>query len=72
VSFDPERMEPGEPRLLFEQGFSFFIPVRGYDVISDGRFVTALPPTNEPQPVTEINLITNWFEELRERVRTRR
>jgi hypothetical protein len=46
------------------------IPVRCYDVAPDGqRFYVmqqrTLPP---PPPVTHINLILNWFEELKAKV----
>jgi Tol biopolymer transport system component len=64
----------GQPRVLFEfddRTLSLDCsPVRCYDVSSDGqRFYTTqfrMPP-NAP-PVTHINLIQNWFEELRAKV----
>jgi hypothetical protein len=49
-------------------------PVRCYDVAADGqRFyaVQNVTPTPLP-PVTHINLIQNWFEELKAKVPTGR
>jgi hypothetical protein len=76
--------EPGPPvritapRLLFEfdphdlVGFSC-IPVRCYDVAPDGqRFYAMQVVRAPPQPaVTHVNLVLNWFEELKARVPTR-
>ena len=52
---------PGKPRLLFEGQFG------PGDVTPDGRFlmVQAVEPE---QPATKINIILNWFEELKEKV----
>ena len=43
-------------------------PIRTYDVSADGPFLEMTESQNEPEPATEINIILNWFEELRERV----
>jgi Tol biopolymer transport system component len=64
----------GQPRVLFEYDdrtlYLDCSPVRCYDVSSDGqRFYTTqfrMPPN--PPPVTHINLIQNWFEELKGKV----
>jgi dipeptidyl aminopeptidase/acylaminoacyl peptidase len=64
----------GKPRRLFafpEASVAFACdPTRCYGVSPDGRFfytVQALtaPP---PDPVTQINLATNWVEEMKARV----
>jgi serine/threonine-protein kinase len=63
----------GTPRALFDIPndlvFSCFI-VRCYDVSADGQrfFVTKRLPTLPPPPVTEINLVLNWVEELKAKV----
>jgi hypothetical protein len=33
--------------------------------MDDQRFLTHLLEDRQPQPITEINLIQNWFEELK-------
>ena len=68
----------GRPRPLFEfdnrdlnlSGF----PLRSYDVTPDGeRFAAVQRRTPlRPPAVTHINLILNWFEELKAKVPTRR
>jgi len=61
----------GRPRLLFEFA-ERDLPLRGsplrrYDVAPDGqRFYAITNQTPQaPPPVTHINLILNWFEELK-------
>jgi serine/threonine-protein kinase len=64
----------GPPRVLFEfeNGNLLFAstPVRVYDVAPDGqRFYVVQTSTPPPPPlVTHINLIPNWFEELKTKV----
>jgi len=64
----------GQPRVLFpfsESDLAFAgVPVRGYEVAPDGRhFYVVRTPTPPPSPaVTHINLITNWFDELKAKV----
>lgn len=62
----------GQPAPLFdfdpnELAIACDFSVRCYDVAPDGRrFYTVrrvVPP--QPPPVTTINLVQNWFEELR-------
>jgi serine/threonine-protein kinase len=76
VDFAPGSPRPtiGRPRPLFEfdQGELSFAcaPVRCYDVDRDGqRFYVVQMLTPAPPPVvTSINLIQNWFEELKAKV----
>jgi len=66
-------LEPGATNLVFARsGYSGLLPVRSYDVDADGDFlmVSEAPPT--PQPVTQLNVVLNWFEELKELVPTGR
>ena len=48
---------------------------RQYDVSPDGkRFLVLLPATpgeRESRPIRQINIVLNWFEELKQRVPTR-
>jgi hypothetical protein len=47
-------------------------PIRCYDVAPDGQGFFVVGPPGEPPPprppVTHINLILNWFEELKAKV----
>jgi serine/threonine-protein kinase len=57
----------GKPRLLFDTpGFDGGVPIRSWDISPDGRrFAMVKLGTRQPQPVTELILVQNWFEELR-------
>ena len=57
----------GNPRLLFE-GQCVHSAVRtNYDVTTDGqRFV--MIQASEQQEVSQINVVLNWFEELKQQV----
>jgi Tol biopolymer transport system component len=57
---------PGKPHLLFDQpGFAPGGPQRSYDVSLDGKgFLMVKLEERKPQPVTEMILVQNWFEEL--------
>ena len=59
----------GTPRRLFEGRFQFTSFSRGYDVAADGgRFVLVQPEERAPLPATEIVVVENWFEELKQKV----
>ena len=64
----------GRPRPLFEFDPADLTlvcaPVRCYDVAPDGQrfFAVQQRPAPPPPPVTHINLIQNWFEELKAKV----
>jgi len=62
----------GKPRLLFDmQGFMGKEAVRGWDLWPDGRgFLMVKMEERKPQPVTEMVLVQNWFEELKRLVPT--
>ena len=62
-----------KPRLLFEQPFMNSDPIRSWDLWPDGQgFLMGKGEEQEPQPVTEMILIQNWFEELKRLVPTKR
>jgi Tol biopolymer transport system component len=62
----------GKPRLLFERpGYVGAEPIRGYDLSQDGqRFLMVKYEQRKPTPVTEMILVQNWFEELKQKVPT--
>jgi Tol biopolymer transport system component/tRNA A-37 threonylcarbamoyl transferase component Bud32 len=60
----------GSPRMLFEGAYlttQFTLPY--YDVSSDGqRFLMVKPTEQALAGPTQINVVLNWFEELKQRV----
>jgi dipeptidyl aminopeptidase/acylaminoacyl peptidase len=58
---------PGKPLLLFEQrGLGIGNPIRSWDMWPDGQgFLMVKMDEAKPQPVKEIVLVQNWFEELK-------
>jgi serine/threonine-protein kinase len=56
-----------KPRLLFEQpGYATNVPIRNWDISPDGqRFLMVKVDERKSQPVTEMILVQNWFEELK-------
>jgi len=62
----------GKPRLLFEGHYQ---PTPGttpnYDVSPDGQRFLMIKPTEQAQAApTQINVVLNWFEELKQKVPT--
>ncbi|MGH9323621.1 MAG: protein kinase domain-containing protein [Vicinamibacteria bacterium] len=58
LSFSP-------PRRLFARPISSTGLVRGYDVSSDGRFLILTPYDPPTEKVTKLQVVLNWFEELK-------
>jgi Tol biopolymer transport system component len=58
----------GKPRVLFERQYAPYT----YDVSPDGQRFLMLKPAEETSPSapTQINVVLNWFEELKGRVPT--
>jgi hypothetical protein len=56
----------GKPKSLF-QGSYLPAPalLANYDVAPDGRHFLMLKPGGEEQAPTQVNLVLNWFEELK-------
>jgi serine/threonine-protein kinase len=56
----------GKPRILFE---TEYVPtpasLRNYDVSADGQRFLMLKAGDQTQTVTQINVVTNWSEELK-------
>ena len=54
----------GKPRLLFEGDFEQW----HHDISPDGRRFLMVKSEATPQAPTQINVVLNWFEEVKERV----
>ena len=55
-----------KPRLLLKQDCMNSLPVRDWDVSLDGQhFLMTKLSSPKPQPVTELIVVQNWFEELK-------
>jgi len=63
-----------KPKLLFEQpGYGVSAPIRCWDISADGeRFLMIKSEERRPQPLTEMVLVQNWFEEVRRLAPTRK
>jgi Tol biopolymer transport system component len=62
---------PSKPRLLFEKILTWGAPTRNWDLWPEGKgFLMLKQEDREPQPVKEIVLVENWFEELKRLVPT--
>jgi hypothetical protein len=56
------------PRLLFEGDYIIGEPTVDYDVHPDGNRFVMIRSAHPDSPVTHINLVLNWFEELKTRL----
>ncbi len=70
-----EGFRAGTPKVLFEGSYSGspapLQPGFGYDVSPDGRRFLMIKLASKPNPSVEhLNVVENWFEELRRRVPT--
>jgi serine/threonine-protein kinase len=61
----------GRPRMLFEGEYlavQFPLTAAAYDVTADGQRFLMVKETQAPTAATQINVVLNWFEELKRRV----
>jgi serine/threonine-protein kinase len=61
----------GKPRLLFERPYlrsDFPLVGTAYDVSTDGQRFLMVKETEQASSATQINIVQNWFEELKRRV----
>jgi len=63
----------GKPRVLFEAPQAGFLPFGAlgadYSVSADGQRLLMVRPQEQAQTsLTQINMVMNWFEELKRRV----
>jgi hypothetical protein len=62
---------PGKPKMLFEgQYVASQFPSTGiaYDVSSDGQRFLMVKEIEPPREANQINVVLNWFEDLKRRV----
>ena len=57
----------GAPHALFAGHWDITTPSRNYDVTPDGRFILSRSKFPQEPPVTKVNVVLNWFQELRQR-----
>ena len=61
----------GRPRVLFEEKYDWTSLIRDYDVTPDGqRFLMVRWQSKPLEPVTELHVVLDWFEELKRIVPT--
>jgi serine/threonine-protein kinase len=61
-----QNLSAGTPKLLFEFAAAVSRMIRIYDIAPDGRrFLIRQKKNYDLPPVTELNLVRNWFEELK-------
>ena len=60
----------GSAEIVFEQAYASYLDRRNYDVSPDGRRFLMIKgaATDAAAPATQIVVVLNWFEELKERV----
>jgi dipeptidyl aminopeptidase/acylaminoacyl peptidase len=71
VSTTPS-FEPGTPRALFEAGFEHSPAMmfsRNYDVTPDGQRFVMIESLEQDVPIAHVNVVLNWFEELKAKMR---
>jgi serine/threonine-protein kinase len=70
TSLNPFRTE--DPHLMFSGAYRNDGPVRGWDASRDGqRFLLLKPEGSGVGPVTQLNVVLNWTEELQRRAQPR-
>lgn len=57
------------PKVLFEGNY-LDIPGLSYDIYPDGEHFLMLKGTEEGTTRTQLNVVTNWFEEVKRKVPT--
>ena len=63
-----DAFKAGTPHALFEGKWSVTTPLRDYDVTPDGQhFIMARREPPPDQRVTTVNVVLNWFDELKKR-----
>jgi Tol biopolymer transport system component len=62
----------GKPKLIFEEQYAFSTTptARNYDVSPDGQRFLMVKTIDQEQPAAQINIVQNWFEELKQKVPT--
>jgi dipeptidyl aminopeptidase/acylaminoacyl peptidase len=60
--------DEGKPRMLFEGQYEGFGPVANYDISPDGQRFLMIKTNEQESAPTQINVVLNWFEELKQKV----
>jgi Tol biopolymer transport system component len=60
-----------KPTVLFEKPYYYVDPLRDYDIASDGRRFLMLKEGEQVANAIRMNLVLNWFEELKRLVPTK-
>jgi dipeptidyl aminopeptidase/acylaminoacyl peptidase len=61
----------GTPRMLFEGRYAPPpVPLTNYDISLDGQRFLMIKPSEQEAAPTKINVVLNWFEELKQKVPT--
>ena len=55
----------GTPKLLFEGEYVSYGPRAVYDVTPDGQRFLMIKESEAASTVTQLNVVLNWFEELK-------
>jgi hypothetical protein len=59
---------PDKPRLWSDHRFANFVTSKNYDLAPDGkRFAVLEAPESEQKPETHVNVLLNFFDEVRRR-----
>lgn len=61
-------LRPSRPRMLFSGLYEAPQPVRGPDISPQGDRFVMIGRAADTEPVTRIDVVLNWFEELEDRV----
>jgi hypothetical protein len=59
---------PGSPKVLFEGEYVPPGSLANYDISPDGQHFLMIQDATPAQALTQINVVLNWFEELKRRV----
>jgi hypothetical protein len=71
IATQPSFSAVGKPRILFEGPYPSLNPtILSYDVSPDGQRFLMLKASEQSQATTQINIVQNWFEELKQKVPT--
>jgi hypothetical protein len=60
---------PGKPKILFENSASTGL---SYDITPDGQRFIMIEKGDHSNPPSQLNIVLNWFEELKLTVPTRK
>jgi len=61
--------ERSRPRVLFAGNY-LDVPGQSYDIYPDGEHFLMLKAIEQGTTRTQLNIVTNWFEELKQKVPT--